>query len=36
MTDIKDSLPFTPRQSRKSDSGATYTGSASNRGPEDG
>ena len=28
LTDIKEHLPFTPRSPRKSDSGATYTGSA--------
>lgn len=35
LTDIGD-VPFTPRQPRRSDSGATYTGSNSNRGPEEG
>lgn len=28
LTDIAESLPFTPRKPRRSDSGATYTGSS--------
>lgn len=35
LTEIKESLPFTPRQPRKSDSGATYTGSAGSGVPEE-